>query len=263
LVRFFRPGLLSIIGTSGPFALAWLFLTTFPPTHSGGSESSLAAALGLFFGIVIGAWGLLLLGLAIGLFVDPAHSRIWGPIVAFFYGIGYIPLLILYGAAFSSNLQTAIIGITGTTTYVLGFAGGVWGLFSRSKWTRSGIGRGLVGSFGRIIVGGLIGFWCWLVIPQDVTIFLVPPLVLVVGGALLRKSSTWRPVFGKVLLGASIATGLQVLIYWSLLYLGTYRLGTFGELLVALVASVLAGSGAVSLVRRRSPDIRAVNPKPV
>lgn len=161
MARFFWPGLLSIIGTSGPFALAWLFLTApASPTHSGGSESSLAAALGLFFGLVIGAWGLWLLSLAIGLLVDPAHSRIWGPMVAFFYGIGYIPLLILYGAAFSSDLQTATIGMTGTTTYVLGFAGGVWGLFWHTgvnprAWTLPKIVRTMRGLSGRVTVGGL------------------------------------------------------------------------------------------------------------
>ena len=120
-----------MIGTGGPFALAWLFLTAPPsPTHSGGSESSLAAALGLFFGLVFGAWGMLVLAFAIVLFLDPAHHRIWGAIVAFVYAIGYIPLLFLYGFAFSPDLELAIIGILGTAGYVLGFAGGLWGLFS-------------------------------------------------------------------------------------------------------------------------------------
>jgi hypothetical protein len=247
LAKVFKPGLLSIIGTGAVFALAWLFLTTPTSTHSGGSESSLAAALGLFFGLVIGAWGLLLLGFSIVLFVDWMHHRIWGTIVAFLYGLGFIIVL-----PSSSDLATSFSGVAGLTAYVLGFIGGIWGLFSGTHLTPSGIWKGIVGPAGRVFLGGLVSFIALALF--GASIFLLAPFVMMLGPLLIHVGSKRRTIVGVVLLGASLATVLPpVVIILAYLALGrlTSDYSNIPSFLAIILAGLLAVSGAYELISRR------------
>lgn len=261
MVRVFRPGLLSIVGTTAPFGLALAFLTA-----SYNSCSSIGCLFGIVLGLAFGFAGMVLLGFSIALLLDFAHHRIWGAIVALLYGLGiYSPLfLILLGLAFSSDAVRSILAWSGVTAWALGLVGGLWGFFSGTSWTSLGVGKGLVGSTGRIFFGGLISFVS--VASLAVSIFLLAPLVLLLGPLFLRVGSKRSRTVAVVLLGGSLATVLPVAIFL------TYTFLTFGgwagyDTQVAsyvgiLLGGLLAGLESMRLLARRQPETQNLNLTP-
>lgn len=135
MVRVFWPGVLSIIGTAGPFALAWYFLT--------GPElllDSVGAIHPINQLIGFGAWiaGGVLLAFSIILLVDQTRHRIWGATLAFLFGpASYIIIGFLLALASLSDVVASTIGVGGLAAQTLGVVGGLWGLFAGSPWRRS------------------------------------------------------------------------------------------------------------------------------
>jgi hypothetical protein len=113
---------LSIIGTIGPFELAWFF-------------SALRGSLDA--GLLFGLDGVLLLAFAIVLFLEEVRHRLWGAIVALLYVIGgYIVMSVLLDFAFDSSVADSLFGLVGVIAYVLGLVGGVWGLLRKEPRTQ-------------------------------------------------------------------------------------------------------------------------------
>lgn len=139
MVRVFRPAILSIIGTAGPFALAWYFLT--------GPElllDSVGAIHPVNQLIGFGAWvaGGVLLAFSIVLLVDQTRHRIWGATLVFLYGpASYVIIGFLLALASLSDVVAFTIGVGGLTAQTIGAVGGFWGLFAGSS-SRGGRPRG-------------------------------------------------------------------------------------------------------------------------
>lgn len=261
MVRVFKPGLLSIIGTSPVFAIAWLFLS---------ASYASCAGIGCLFGIVLGlGFGLgaiLLLAFSIVLFVDTVHHRVWGAIVSILYGLGsWVIFLFLNGLTFAG--WSSLLSFGGMAAYVLGLAGGVWGFFAGTSWTPSGVGKTLVGSSGRVFLGGVVSFVSLVVF--GVSIYLLAPFVLVLGPLLLRVDPRKRRIVGAILLAASLATALPFVIIFPYLFLRFGGLagydGDVPSFVAIIIGGALAGSGAFQLIRRRDMDMdtRKSNLQPV
>ena len=134
MVRVFRPAVLSIIGSAGPFSLAWYFLTgPFSILVSVGAIPPVNRLIGY------GAWvtGDVLLAFSIVLLVDQTRHRFWGATVAFLYApASYIIIGFLYSLAASSDPVAFSIGVGGLTAQTVGVVGGLWGFFAGSSWRR-------------------------------------------------------------------------------------------------------------------------------
>ena len=220
--------------------------------------------VGLIIGLGAGFAGVVLLGFSIALFVDQPHHRIWGPIVAFLYALGYIIVLILVSVAFSSNLLISLLGIAGLATYALGFVGGIWGFFADTTWTPLGVGKGLVGSRGRIFFGGLVSFVSLAAFGGS--IFLLAPFVLLLSPLLLHIGSKRPRMVGFILLAASLSTVLPFAIFLPYLFLvfgGWAGYDTYVASFVGiLLGGSLAGLEAVKLLRRGRPEKQNLDLKP-
>jgi hypothetical protein len=126
LAKVFWPGLLSIIGTTGPFFLALAYLY----------ETLLAFyIIILAFAFVSLTW--LLLIFALLLLVEPTHRKIWGAIVATLYGFGYYTVVILLNFASNDTSYPLVhtLDLTGVALYILGPIGGVWAILSKTPQT--------------------------------------------------------------------------------------------------------------------------------
>ncbi len=205
---------------------------------------------------------MLILAFAIVFLADTAHHRMWGAIVAFLYSLGYIPFLILLGLAESSNLLLSFVGIAGSTMYALGFVGGMWGLFFGTHLTASGIGKGIVGPTGYVFLGGLVSFVALALFGASV--FLLPAFVLVLGPVLVYWVPRRRMIIGAVLLVASLATVLPVTVFLVSLTLHNLanNYSNIPSFLAIILGGVLAGYGAIQMIRRESITPLNVNPKP-
>ena len=258
MAKVFKPGLLSIIGTAAPFGISWFALTSTETSQTGSVGPPI---VGLIIGLGAGFAALILLAFSIVLFVDVNHHRIWGPIVAFLYGLGYVIVLILISIASAPDLLTAFLGATGLATYALGFVGGIWGFFAGTSWTPLGAGKGLIGSTGRIFFGGLVMLISEATIGGILTLIAV---VLMLGPLWLHVGSRRLGTVGASLLGLSLVNGL----FWPIDLLYLYR--TFGGLagydsevpnmVAAVLGSVLAGSGAIRFARRKPTDMPNMRP---
>jgi len=208
---------------------------------------------------------MVLLAFSIVLLVDQAHHRLWGAIVAFLYGpASYIMILILLGTTSSSNSLVFSLGLAGLTAQTLGAVGGIWGFFAGTSWTLLGVGKGLVGSTGRVFFGGVVSFYSMVLF--GASIFLIAPFVLVLGPLLLRVGSRKRRIVGAILLAASLATALPFVIFLPYLILTFRGLAGYDSDVPSFVAimlgGVLAGSGAFQLIRRRPKKAQKPNLRP-
>jgi hypothetical protein len=211
------------------------------------------------------SWAILLLTFSIVLLVDTEHHRTWGAIVAILYGSGsWIILLFLLSTVLSFAGLSSLLALAGLAAYVIGLAGGVWGFFAGTSWTPLGVGKGLVGSMGRIFFGGVVSFYSMATF--GASIFLLAPFVLVIGPLLLRVGSRKRRIVGAILVAASLATALPFVLFLPYLILTFGGLAGYDSDIPSFVAvilgGVLAGSGAVQLIRRRPREAQKPNLKP-
>jgi len=209
---------------------------------------------------------MILLAFSIILVVDQAHHRLWGAIVAFLYGpASYIMILILLGTTSSSNLLVFSFGLAGLTAQTLGAVGGIWGFFAGTSWTPLGVVKGLVGPTGRVFFGGLVSSFSMFLF--GASIFLIGPFLLVLGPLLLRVASSRRRIVGAVLIAASVATALPFVIFLPYLYLTFGGLAGYDTNIPSFVAiilgGVLAGSGAVQLIKWRRNEEQIVSFRPI
>jgi ABC-type cobalamin transport system permease subunit len=128
LANRFWPGLLSIIGTTGPFFLTIVYLF----------ETFLAFYI-FIFALAFGSLTGLLFIFARRLLVEPTRRKLWGAIVTMLYGLGYYTVVILLN--FASNDRSYPLAYTldlaGVALYILGPIGGVWGIISKTSKSTS------------------------------------------------------------------------------------------------------------------------------
>jgi hypothetical protein len=194
--------------------------------------------------------------------VDAKHHRIWGVVVAFLYLLGYIPFLILMGLAQSSNLLISFLGTAGSATYVLGFVGGIWGIFSGTHLTPR-IRKGILGPAGHVFLGGLVSFIATAIF--GASIFLLAPFALVLGAPLLVYLDPRRGrIIAVILLVASLATVLPIAVILLSLMIGGRLANNYSNIpsfVAILLGGLLAGSRSMNLIRRRQTEVWNLNLK--
>lgn len=236
------PALLSLAGAIVPFVIV---ATVNATTITGGED---------FRGVVNFVFtplGLVLLVFSILQFGDVDHRRVWGSMVALFCALEGALVLAFFGSSLYS-VSSVIQFLLFFGGPVLGFAGGLWGVFWKRSWIQGAAVPGLAGASRRVVVGGsmaLVLTLPFLLINGDYEwIFAIPALLVVVSGFSLYKGKRNPRVLGGMIIASSVIAGYPFYGIASQLVIDasfdTYILWS----LLALTGAILAATGGLQII---------------
>ena len=122
--RIVPPAILCVIATYPVWALAgWLVLVAIQYTGPGFLDLAVLATSLLIPGFLV-------VGLSIALLIDRAHHRIWGVVVALFYGLASLwSILIFYGLVLGEISSFPIwIALGAAAAPPIGLVGAIWSI---------------------------------------------------------------------------------------------------------------------------------------
>jgi hypothetical protein len=194
--------LLSLAGAVVPFVIV---ATANATTITGGED---------FRGIVnflFTPLGLILLVFSLGQFTDVDHRRLWGSLVAVFSAIeGFLVLtyfgssLIFYSYAGASYTVQFLLFFSGP---IVGFTGGVWGVFWKRSWKQGAAIPELAGASRKALIGGAMMLFTILPLSSEYLFSLLGAFLLLVFSLLVYREPGDTRLLGVLMVAGSLLAG--------------------------------------------------------
>ena len=199
------------------------------------------------------------------LLYDPRRHKIWGIALTIWWGLVCVYLSVgivnslstpTYPARSSPFDPWAAVSLTP----FLAVVGGVWGIFWHTGRTPTSVAKLIFALPRRMMIGGLIIFFAAAILNGFFLFLDFLAIVLLFDGALQLRMPGKGRVLGVVGLGSCVAIGLLLpfVVQRWLPFASNYWPGLGGGIVAILIGIFLAGSGAVSTIRRENPTVKEI-----